>query len=344
MVSAAISIPLTQETENSRRQSLLRAFYAGPENFLAQQAFESFTSNCERFNPLVIHGPAGTGKSQLARCIATRWQTDNPDSRMLSMSSAEFARHYNEAIRNDVLSDFRGPFQQIGMFVLEDIETFATKPSTQKELLFLFDRMWRSHVSILVTLRAAPATISGILPALASRLAMGFCLPIAKPGFLARQAMLQDVLGQFPKLMSPKAVDAIAQESHLTAVEMLAAARSLMATGQPIDLETVRRELGVRTEAAEVSHARITRATASYFQITQRSLKSASRNRQVVTARGVAIYLMRQLTSESLEAIGKHVGNRDHTTVLHNVRKMERLAQTEPEIQDAISTIQLQLT
>ena len=344
VVSTAIPIPLLQAADSKQRELSLRAFYAGPENLLANQAFETFVTDQTRLNPLVLFGPSGVGKTQFTQCIVGRWKKHNPNHSLLELNCTEFARRYNEAIRGDSLGNFQRQFEDLGLLVLEDLHLLATKPATQQQLLFLFDKLWKQQTAILTTLRAAPASVAGMQPALVSRLAMGLSVPLAKPGTAARRAMLQDAMDRFPTQFSTKAMDALAQESHLSATDMLETAATLSSAGRPVDLEQTRRELRARTQSAAIAPALIIRKTAAYFKIHLRTLKSSSRARQVVTARGVAIYLLRTLTSASLENIGKQFGNRDHTTVLHNLRKIERLAQSEPEIQEAIASIQHQLT
>ncbi|MCA9248035.1 MAG: AAA family ATPase [Planctomycetales bacterium] len=344
MVQSAVPIPVPPDLKSTTNRFPLRAFYAGPENSLARQAFESFTSVAAgHLNPLVVHGPTSVGKSQFVRCVIDRWKQVCRGKNVVEVQGKEFAKQFGEAVRSDTLRVFRRQFENIHLFILEDLHHFTRAEATQREFLHLFDRLHRSGVSLVITSRYAPVLLDGLLPALTSRLASGLTVPIVPSGTAARNAMLRDLSEIRRTRISANALNRLARESLFSTIDVLETAESLLSLGKSVDIRDVQQAIRQRIAASHLTTQQIARCTAAHFAISTKLLKSSSRRRNVVLARGVTIHLARLLTNESLESIGMALGKRDHTTILHHAKKMQRLVTTDQEVQNAVDAVKQRL-
>jgi chromosomal replication initiator protein len=318
-----------------------RAFHAGPENLLVGVAVKSLLEDGQpRFTPLLLLGTAGVGKTHLAQGIARRWSETGRAGEVIYLTGGDFARQLAEAIDRDAVRPLRGRLRGAALLVLDDLTQLVKKPAALKELLFTLDALERSGGAAVVTSRIAPSEMPQLPPALASRLTGGLTVGLSPPGPDARRAILRELAAARGIALAPEAAETLAREPATGAPELLQ--RLLQAGGgfQSVDADRARQFLADRVPSRQPTLAAITRAAAKQFSLKSAQLKSASRNRTVVAARSVAMYLARKLTGHSLEQIGRAFGGRDHTTVLHGCRKIEKQLETDPAVRQTVRQLQ----
>ena len=318
-----------------------RHYLAGPENRLVSFAVEVVLARRHnRFNPLVLHGSSACGKSHLAVGTALEWRRRHVHATVVAIQADEFARDYLMAQETDTLGAFRRRYRAAELFVLEDLDLLRIRPAGQDELAFTLDSLLASGSQVIITSRRAPTDAPWLSRRLASRLAAGIEVPISLPATPTRR----ELLCYFAQLrgveVAPSAVDRLAEQITGSARELLGALVWLetnhQVAGGPMDVDEVNEYLSQRAPSKPPTVARIAARAAKRFALKSSDLKSSSRRRSVVRARGVAMYLSRELGGASLQDIGRYFGGRDHTTVLHSCRRTEQLAHSEPEVRQTI--------
>ena len=325
-------------------------FIVGPENQLVAQAASSFLETPSIYNPLVLVGPPGVGKSHLALGLASRWREHNTGRPALVVTAADFARELASAIQLEGSEAFRSRYAAAGLVVLEDLTPLSTKRAAQQALCSLLDTWLSADTQVIVTSKVDPQEIAALQPRLLSRLSAGLVLPLAMPGPSARLELLQRAATTREVRIDASAAKLLADELAGSAPELIAALMDMQLTLRTagtngdgvITVDMVRSYLAHHGHAGPNLRG-ITSLTARYFGLKVTDLTSPSRRRAVVTARAVAMYLARELTGKSLEQVGAHFGGRDHTTVLHSYRATEKRLRTDPDTRRAVSDLRSML-
>ena len=354
-------------------------FLAGPENRLVDVAVRSVVEQqIGGYNPLMFYGPSGTGKSHLVHGLAAAWKAivkeksiangvakgDSPifaetrigtvtdrRQRVVCTTAVDFARELADAIETQGVDEFRAKHRNAAMLIVEDLGMLATRKSgklnAQEELIHTLDALVAENRWVVVTASAAPAALPGILPALQSRLMAGLVIPLAPPGVEARLAILEQ-LAAVRNIPLPEPVARVLAEGLVGTAPELAGllmqlAMSAKMETSPLDVETARRFVAKRNGARQPTLHEIALATARHFSLRLSDLRSPVRRRALVVARGVAIYLARRLTEESLQQIGGYFGGRDHSTVMHSCRKTEELIVGDLAVREAVDQLQKSL-
>lgn len=360
MVSGVFSIPLELNRSGGNQQDrkngstwMLREFVSGDENALVRVVAEALRQGRPLYNPIVFYGPAGTGKSLLAQGLAGNWKKANPRSRMIAMSGADLARHFANAVDTDAVSEFRGRLQQAALLVVDGIEQLSGHEAAQRELVLALDQLTERQQRVLATASQLPTEISGLLPGLASRLSAGLTVPLSAPGPLARQRIVERLAAVRHLQLSPQVVQLLACGSpavphFLNTVPQLDQALSRLSetatlAGVPIDEQLADNYLREESPSRHATLKSIATQVALHFQVKTADLRGATRRQQIVRARGIAMYLARTLTDNSLQQVGKYFGDRDHSTVLHACRKTESLLDSDPAIRETVNILAEQI-
>jgi chromosomal replication initiator protein len=332
-------------TRRDPGSALLPEFIIGPENRLVCVAVESILrGTAARYSPIVLHGPSGVGKSHLALGVAAAWTARVRRRPVLYATALDFARELNDAFETQMLEDFRERYRRTSLFIMEDVGHLAGRLTAQRELVATLDVLAEEGADVLVTASAAPGQLRGLIAPVVSRLTGGLTVPLVRPGPQARLEIVRRLAeSRSIKLEEPLA-SALADGLEGTVPELYGAllqlALSAQLDGTGIDAEHVKRCLAGRTGRNAPSLREIAQATARHFSLKVAELRSSSRRRAVVTARGVAMYLARTLTGMSLQQIGRYFGGRDHTTVSYGCSTTKRLVETEPAIREAVQQLQ----
>jgi chromosomal replication initiator protein len=323
-------------------------FLVGSENRLVEPAVRSVLEDpASGYNPLLLYGPSGTGKSHLALGLAAEWKARRPRQRVLCTTAADYVQELTDAIKTQAADEFRSRYTAAALLVLEDLDRLAGKPDAQEELVQTLDTLLADNGQVLLTALAAPGRLPGIAPRLRSRLEAGLTVPLASPGPGVRLAVLRRLARSRELELSESAAHLLAEGLPLTVPELCSALVQLETSEElqdgKIDGKAARRFLALRDGRRQVPLDPIAVSTARLFAVELSELRGASRRQAVVTARSVAMYLARQLTAKSLDQVGQYFGGRDHTTVIYSCRKTERLLKDDPAIRRAVDQLQGEL-
>jgi chromosomal replication initiator protein len=345
-----ISIPLRGSPAKSGAGSeqdldgrpALREFLVGPENALVRVAVDSVLEGTPQpYSPILLYGPPGTGKSHLALGLLAAWKGRFRGRPAVYAAAVDFAREFGDAMETQTVEDFRARYRQAALLVLDDIHHLSTKPAAQRELIATLDAVHACGNRVVLTASTAPE-LGGFLPALQSRLLAGLAVPLALPGLPTRRAIVERFARQRRIDLPDDAAKLLAEKLAVPASGLVGALVQLDADAKaslrPIDLESVRRHVSARG-ASSPSLSDIAAVTARHFSVKVTDLRSPSRSRAVVTARGVAMYLARTLTRKSLDQIGHYFDGRDHTTVSYGCAKTQDLLKTDPAIRSAVELL-----
>jgi len=332
----------------------LAEYIGGLENSLVPVALETVFQEQPKFNPIVFFGPTGTGKSLLVQLIATRWKRDNKAARMVLTTGADFAREYAHAVETDSISDLRLKYRRAGLVAIDDLHEIEDKTAAQSELVRTLDALLDRHQRVIVTLPHSPADTAVLLPTLSGRLSAGLTVPLHPPGPAARRLILRSLASARCISLPNRVVDLVASDT-LSDTRKPGTVPRLLQTllrleqfpfdrHAAISEQDLRRCLQTADDGEQLQLQSITKRVSKYFNLRSADLKGKTRQQRVVRARGVAMFLARQLTANSLESVGRHFGNRDHTTVLHACRKTESLIEADPSIRQAVEDLKTELT
>jgi len=263
-------------------------------------------------------------------------------------NATQFARELADAIETQAVDEFRRRYRAPALLVLEDLDRLQTKPAAQQELQHTLDVLFRSGRRAVLTAHHAPPRLTGLSLTLRSRLAQGLTVGLAIPEAPTRRVLVRRLAQQQGLPLDEEAVNLLADGLRGPVPELLGALTQLQAeadlAGRSVDVGAVRTLVARLRQAATPRLQQIASTTARYFSVRVSDMRSPTRRRPVVTARGVAMYLARLLTDESYRQIGQYFGGRDHTTILHGYRKTEQLLKTQPQIQKAVFDLQEKLT
>jgi chromosomal replication initiator protein len=356
VVNGVFTIPLPGHASNvqspvSNVQGMAHAwphrlgeFIAGPENTLAATALRPYLDGtATEYNPLVLYGPHGSGKSHLAHGLAAWWHQHFPAAGVLCLHASEFAEAYASALADQRLESWRQQVRGTALLIVEDLGQLSGKRGAQQELLYALDAMTERGALVVVTARSLPTHSPVLLRALRSRLSAGLAVPLALPGTTARRAILERVTIERGLSLPKRAVRSLAEGLPVSVPELISAVLELELTAQitpgAVDPASVRQFIKERGIAKMPTLRDVALLTAKYFGLKLSDLKSPLRRQPLVAARGVAMYLARQLTDKSLEQIGAFFGGRDHTTVLYGLGRIEKMLRRDRGTRQAVAEL-----
>jgi chromosomal replication initiator protein len=326
-------------------------FVVGPSNELARAAAYAAAGGAgRRFNPLFLAGGTGLGKTHLMHAIAHKVVDDRPDSRIVFVSSEHFTNEFIQALQHHRMEEFRARYRsECDLLLLDDIQFLAGREQTQEEFFHTFNALRDVDRQIVVTADKYPHELQRMPERLVSRFTSGLVADIQVPQLETRAAIVRKKAELEGILVSDDVAVLLAQTVRSNVRELegalirLAAKASL--TGQPIDLEFARREMTSLPahRPALVGVEDIQRAVCGHFRLSSSELLSKDRHKSVAFARQVAMYLCRQRLKCSFPELGRHFGNRDHTTVMSAVRRIEEQAQKDPEVKAHLEAIERRL-
>ncbi|WP_145073962.1 chromosomal replication initiator protein DnaA [Sphingobium wenxiniae] len=326
-------------------------FVTGDSNHLAFSAAQAMAGvEQPRFTPLFLHGGTGQGKTHLLHAAATAFSAHSPSAQVLYMSAERFMMEFVNAMRANETMAFKARLRAARLLLIDDIQFIAGKGSTQEEFLHTINDLIDAGARIIVTADRAPQMLDGIDARILSRLAGGLVADIQPADLDLRLAILEGkraVAGDPP--VPDAVIDFLARSIRSNVRELEGAFNKLVAygqlTGRAIDLEFAQGMLAdaVRANARRITVDEIQKACAAHYRIDPAEMRSKRRARAVARPRQVAMYLAKKMTPRSLPEIGRIFGGRDHSTVIHAVRTIEDLRQSNPDIDADIRALQRQL-
>ena len=326
-------------------------FVVGPSNELAYAAaLASAGGGGPRYNPLFIAGGTGLGKTHLMHAIAHKLVEERPETRVIYVSAERFTNEFIEALQNHRMEEFRNRYrQQCDLLLLDDIQFLAGREQTQEEFFHTFNAMRDADRPIVVTSDKYPQQLQRMPERLVSRFTSGLVADIQVPQLETRVAIVRKKaeLEGIPLADEVAVLLAQSVKSNVRELEgvliRLAAKSSL--TNRSIDFDFAQSELcRVAPQRPDVMSVEdIQRAVCSHFRLSNSELLSKDRHKSVAFARQVAMYLCRQRLKCSFPELGRAFGNRDHTTVMSAVRRVEALRAKDPQVNAHLEAIEREL-
>jgi chromosomal replication initiator protein len=360
-VTAAEESPLTSNPKiltnnhtadlNLNRKYTFEEFVSGSSNQFAYAAAMAVANNpATTYNPLFIYGGVGLGKTHLVNAIGNAILKKSPQMRICYYTSEKFMNELINSLRYNRMDEFRNKFRSMDVLLIDDIQFIAGKERTQEEFFHTFNALYESHKQIIVTSDKFPKDIPGLEERLRSRFEWGLIADIQPPDVETKLAILK-MKAEQNSIKLPEDVALFLANSVCNNVRELegyliriGAYASL--TAIPVSLEMTRDVLKdiLIERNRELSVEEILKRVSSHFNIKISDIKSAKRLKAVVLPRQIAMYLSRQLTSSSYPEIGERFGGKDHSTIIHAIRKIDKLMEEDFQLRSTIENLKSELT
>lgn len=326
-------------------------FIQGDCNAFALAAARSVaeTPGKNAYNPLVIYGGVGLGKTHLVQAIGNYVRLKRKAEFVLYVSSEKFAIDFVTAIQNNRISEFSAFYRNIDLLIIDDIQFFAGKGKTQEEIFHIFNTLHQANKQIVLSCDRPIKELRDMEERLLSRFQWGLVTDLQPPDFETRLAILRRKLEDNGATLPDDVVTFIATNVTSNVRELEGCLIKLLATaslqGKEIDLALAKSVLKdiIRDRTVNITLEMIEKATCEYYHISPNDIKGKSRKQEIALARQVAMYLGKQLTNSSFKTIGLHFGGRDHSTVIHAVTTVEKEQETSPELRRDIAELKKRL-
>ncbi|SHE96027.1 chromosomal replication initiator protein DnaA [Ruegeria intermedia] len=326
-------------------------FVVGKPNELAHAAARRVSEGGPvTFNPLVLYGGVGLGKTHLMHAIAWELKTKRPALNVLYLSAEQFMYRFVQALRERRMMDFKHLFRSVDVLMVDDVQFIAGKDSTQEEFFHTFNALVDQNKQIIISADRAPGEIKDLEERVKSRLQCGLVVDLHPTDYELRLGILQNKVQQYAKTYPDlKIADGVLEflaHRISTNVRVLEGALTRLfafasLVGREIDMELTQDCLAdvLRASERKITVEEIQRKVSDYYNIRLSDIIGPKRLRSYARPRQVAMYLCKQLTSRSLPEIGRRFGGRDHTTVMHGVKRIEELKLTDGQIAEDVEML-----
>lgn len=324
-------------------------FIVGSGNELAYAACQAVAgSPGTKYNPLFIYGGVGIGKTHLIQAVGNAFLAQNPNGRVVYVSTEQFVQEFLDAIRFKKNTDFAGYYRGCDVLIIDDIQFIAGKEKTQEEFFHTFNALHQSNKQVIISSDKPPKDIPTLEERLRSRFAWGMSIDMQTPDFETRCAIIQTKASSHNITLPPAVVEYLANLVQTNIRELEGALNQLLAfcemrSLEP-DLSIASSLLGsIKARPRHLSAKQIIERTAKHFQISLEDLLGPKRDKDIVVPRQVAMYMLRSELHLSFPKIARELGRKDHTTAIHSVEKIEKEASFDATIKNAISEIKERL-
>ena len=326
-------------------------FVVGKPNELAHAAARRVAeSESVPFNPLFLYGGVGLGKTHLMHAIAHHIQDTHPRRKVMYLSAEKFMYQFIKALRFRDTVAFKERFRSVDVLMIDDVQFISGKESTQEEFFHTFNALVDQNRQVVISADKSPSDLEGMEERMRSRLGWGLVADIHPTTYELRLGILQTKAEQYVSFTIPsKILEFLAHKITSNVRELEGALTRVVAhatlVGRQLTLEMAQEVLRdlLRSYERTLTIEDIQRRVAEYYRIRLAELHSAKRTKEIALPRQVAMYLSKQLTSKSLPEIGRQFGGRDHTTILHGVRKIEELMSSDTSLCDDIELLRRML-
>lgn len=301
------------------------------------------------FNPLMIYGPTGLGKTHLIHAIGGAIKDRYPDKQVLYVNAEKFTQQFVESMKNNTINDFKNFYQLIDVLIIDDVHNFAGKEKTQDIFFHIFNELHQTNKQIVLTSDKAPKDLIGVEDRLLSRFKWGLTADLQIPDFETRMAILYKKMQSDGIELPQDVVEYVAHNIDSNMRDLEGAMVSLLAHStlnkKEIDLPLAKQMLKnfIKNSNKEISIEYIQKLVCEYFEVPVELLKSQTRKREIVQARQISMYLAKSHTKSSLKSIGMHFGGRDHSTVIYACQTVEDLIDTDKKFRAYVADIQKKL-
>ena len=326
-------------------------FIEGECNRLARSAGYAVAKNPggTAFNPLLVYGDSGLGKTHLAQAIGIEVKELFPDKIVLYVNANKFQTQFVDAIRNNNKNDFLHFYQMIDVLIIDDVHEFAGKEKTQDTFFHIFNHLHQSGKQLILTSDKPPVDLQGMESRLLSRFKWGLSADLQAPDFETRMAILKKKTYNDGIDLPEEVLEYIATHISDNIRELEGALISLLAQStlnkKEITLELTKEMIDklIKSTKREISIDFIQKVVCNYYNIGLEQLQSKTRKREIVQGRQVAMFFSKSLTKSSLATIGSQIGGKDHATVLHACKTVNNLIETDKRFRLQVDEIEKKL-
>ena len=322
-------------------------FIRGKSNDIAFSYSKKVCEHVSRYNPLYVCGGVGLGKTHLLNAIGLELQNDN---NVMFISAERFMYHFIKSIKKNDMVNFKDFFRKSSVFIIDDIQFISGKESLQEEFFHTFNSLMDKGSQIIISSDRAPMKLDRIQDRIKSRLSGGLVVDIESPDLELKKNIIkrkiEDIQNQFKENIniSDEVIDYVAAESKTNIRELIGVLNRVIAFSRvhnkiltTSDCKNILKDVFSQTKIITVD--KIQNIVSNYFNISLSEMLSQRRSRPLARPRQIAMYLSKKMTTRSLPEIGRRFANRDHTTVIHAVKTISRLAEQDDEMKKNINQI-----
>jgi chromosomal replication initiator protein len=301
------------------------------------------------FNPLMIYGGVGLGKTHLVQAIGNEIKRTLTDKLVLYVSCEKFTQQFVDALKNNNINDFVNFYQAMDVLIMDDVHNFAGKEKTQDIFFHIFNHLHQSGKQLIITSDKAPKDLSGLEERLLSRFKWGLSADLQVPDLETRMAILNKKMYSDGIELPSEVIEYVAHNIDNNVRELEGAMVSLLAQStlnkKEIDLNLAKSMLKnfIKNSSKEISMEYIQKLVCEYFEVPIEMVKSKTRKREIVQARQISMYLAKLHTKTSLKSIGAFFGGRDHSTVIYACQTVDDLIDTDKKFKGYVADIQKKL-
>lgn len=336
-----------REESTLNKKYTFENFIIGESNRFAHAASIAVSENpAQSYNPLLLYGGVGLGKTHLIHAIGNRVKGRNPDAKVLYTTSETFTNEFIDSIKTGNINSFREKFRNIDILMIDDVQFFGGKDRVQEEFFHTFNHLYQNSKQIILTSDRPPRDISTLEDRIRNRFEQGLLCDINAPDFETRVAILKkkredenididdDILTYIASKIKSNVRELEGIITRLSAMTKLSNETITQSLA-----EEVIKIIGVDSKKSKPQIETVIVETAGYFNLDPKLLKSNSRKKEIALARQIAMYISRHILDMSLPKIGEEFGGRDHSTVMHSVEKIEKERETNSYIDNIIKEV-----
>ena len=334
--------------QQPKPQQTFDNYIEGVCNKLPRSVGESLAEhpNTPQFNPFFIYGPSGSGKTHLINAIGVRTRQLYPDKRVLYLSARTFEVQYTSAQIQNKINDFINFYQTIDVLIVDDIQEWENKKGTQTTFFHIFNHLFRNNKRIILAADRPPVELQGIMDRLLTRFKCGLIAPLERPNVQLCMDILDKKVYRDGLEIPKDVIEYIAENANGSVRDLQGVVNSLMAFSivynRKVDLCLAERVIkrAVKVDEKPLTIDDIIDSVCNHFNVTVAEVNGRSRKRDYVMARQVSMFLAQKYTKMPASRIGKLVGGRDHSTVIHSCAQIERRLKTDANFSDEIQSIE----
>ncbi|GAB6035013.1 chromosomal replication initiator protein DnaA [Galenea microaerophila] len=345
--------PKPQQAENKKQikhnlnpNFTFDTFVEGKANQLAAAAARQVSENPGgSYNPFFIYGGVGLGKTHLMQAIGNELLRKNPNARVVYLHSERFVADMVNALRHNKIDEFKRFYRSLDALLIDDIQFFANKDQSQEEFFHTFNTLLEGNKQVILTSDRFPKEVDGLEDRLKSRFGWGLTIQVEPPEFEMRVAILMKKASEFGLMMPDEVAFFLAKRLRGNVRDLEGALRRVSAYAQfvqkPLSVELVKEALKdlLALQQKMITLENIQKTVADYYKIRVADILSKRRSRNVARPRQMAMAIAKELTNHSLPEIGDAFGGRDHTTVLHAVRQINKLREEDHRIDEDFNSL-----
>ena len=325
------------KTSNLNEKYSFNSFVVGPFNELAYSASQAIIKKPGVYNPLFIYGSTGLGKTHLIQATGNKIQSENETLNLFYTSSEKFSQDYVNALKNNSVNSFKKKYRSYDVLIMDDIQFFSGKEKLQEELFHLFNILYDKGKQIIFSSDKHPNYIIGLEDRLRSRFSAGMIVDVTKPDYESRAALLKTKATQKNTSINEEVLDFLASnlEGNIRELEGVLNAINIQTELRARKLSVNEIKTLIKNNIKPKKHLaleEIVKIIAGFYNTDPKQIYDKTRKKEIVYVRQVIMYILREYFSISYPAIGKEVGGRDHTTVIHSYERVLEKLKDDPNL------------